>query len=348
MKDRAHYTAYSATVRGVIQMRPRVYITRKIPSEALDIVADACDYRVWDKESEPVPRDVLETETSDAEGLLALLTERVDRRLLEAAPNLKVVANMAVGFDNVDVAECTRRGIVVTNTPGVLTETTADLAFALILAAARRVPEAERYLRQGQWKTWSPMLLTGVDVYGATLGIIGLGRIGEAVARRARGFSMRVLYANRSARPEVEDALGIERRSLDELLKSSDFVSIHVPLNNSTRHLIGERELALMRRTAVLVNTSRGPVVDEGALYRALKDGRIFGAGLDVFETEPIGFDNPLLELDNVVLLPHIGSASIATRTKMAVMAARNLARVLSGQMPQNPVSPEALVDDRK
>lgn len=325
-----------------------MYITRKIPSEALGILAASCDYRIWGSESEPVPRDVLETEIGEVDGLLALLTERVDRNLLEATPRLKVVANMAVGFDNIDVTECTRRGIVVTNTPGVLTETTADLAFALILATARRIPEADRYLHQGQWKTWSPMLLTGVDVHEATLGIVGLGRIGEAVARRARGFSMRVLYANRSARPEVEDALGIERRSLDELLKSSDFVSIHVPLNDSTRHLVGERELALMKPTAVLVNTSRGPVVDEDALYRALKERRIFGAGLDVFETEPVGSDNPLLELDNVVLLPHIGSASIATRTKMAVMAATNLVEVLSGQRPQNPVNPEALVDDRK
>lgn len=332
----------------MIPIKPRAYVTRKIPSEALDIVAASCDYRIWDSESEPVPRDALEAEISDADGVLTLLTERVDKRLLDAAPRLKVVANMAVGYDNIDVAECTRRGIVVTNTPGVLTETTADLAFALILAAARRVTEAERYLRQGQWKTWSPMLLTGVDVHGATLGIVGLGRIGEAVARRARGFSMRVLYANRSARPDVEAALGIERRGLDELLKSSDFVSIHVPLNDSTRHLIGERELNLMKPTAVLVNTSRGPVVNERDLYRALKDRRIFAAGLDVFDTEPIRSDNPLLELDNVVLLPHIGSASIATRTQMAVMAARNLTQVLAGQTPQNPVNPEALVDDRK
>jgi len=329
-------------------MRPKAYITRKIPSEALDIIAASCDYRIWDSEGEPIPRDVLEAEIGDVDGVLTLLTERVDRHLLDAAPRLKVVANMAVGYDNIDVAECTRRGIVVTNTPGVLTETTADLAFALILAAARRVTEAERYLRQGQWKTWSPMLLTGVDVHGATLGIVGLGRIGEAVARRARGFSMRVLYANRSARPEVEAALGIERRGLDELLKSSDFVSIHVPLNDSTRHLIGERELNLMKPMAVLVNTSRGPVVNERDLYRALKDRRIFAAGLDVFDTEPIRSDNPLLELDNVVLLPHIGSASIATRTQMAVMAARNLTQVLAGQTPQNPVNPEALVDDRK
>jgi len=332
----------------MIPIKPRAYVTRKIPSEALDIIAASCDYRIWDSEGEPIPRDVLEAEIGDVDGVLTLLTERVDRHLLDAAPRLKVVANMAVGYDNIDVAECTRRGIVVTNTPGVLTETTADLAFALILAAARRVTEAERYLRQGQWKTWSPMLLTGVDVHGATLGIVGLGRIGEAVARRARGFSMRVLYANRSARPEVEAALGIERRGLDELLKSSDFVSIHVPLNDSTRHLIGERELNLMKPTAVLVNTSRGPVVNERDLYRALKDRRIFAAGLDVFDTEPIRSDNPLLELDNVVLLPHIGSASIATRTQMAVMAARNLTQVLAGQTPQNPVNPEALVDDRK
>ena len=210
-------------------MKPKVYITRKIPDEALEIIAERCQYRIWDREDEPVPRDVLEREVRDVEGLFSLLTERVDEQLLDSAPKLKVVANMAVGYDNVDVAACMRRGIVVTNTPGVLTETTADLAFALMLAAGRRVTEAERFLRQGMWKTWSPMLLTGVDVYGATLGIIGLGRIGEAVARRARGFSMRVLYTSGKPRPDLEASLGVERRELDSLLRDSDFVSIHVP-----------------------------------------------------------------------------------------------------------------------
>lgn len=320
-------------------MKPKVYITRKIPDEALEIIAERCQYRIWDREDEPVPRDVLEREVRDVEGLFSLLTERVDEQLLDSAPKLKVVANMAVGYDNVDVAACMRRGIVVTNTPGVLTETTADLAFALMLAAGRRVTEAERFLRQGMWKTWSPMLLTGVDVYGATLGIIGLGRIDEAVARRARGFSMRVLYTSGKPRPDLEASLGVERRELDSLLRDSDFVSIHVPLTEKTRGMIGGRELALMKPTAVLVNTSRGPVVREPDLIEALREKRIFAAGLDVFETEPLPQDSPLLELDNVVLLPHIASASIATRTEMAVMAANNLVQVLYGDEPLNPVT---------
>lgn len=319
-------------------MKPRVYITRKIPDEALKIITGRCEVRMWDREDEPVSRDVLEREVRDVEGLYSLLTESIDEKLLDFAPYLKVVANMAVGYDNVDVAACTRRGIVVTNTPGVLTDTTADLAFALMMTAARRVTEAERFLRGGKWKTWSPMLLTGVDVYGATLGIIGLGRIGEAVARRARGFSMRVLY-NDKPRPDLEASLGVERRELESLLRDSDFVSVHVPLTEETRGMIGERELTLMKSTAVLVNTSRGPVVRERELVEALREKRIFAAGLDVFETEPLPEDSPLLELDNVVLVPHIASASIATRTKMAVMAANNLVQVLYGQEPLNPVT---------
>lgn len=320
-------------------MKPRVYITRRIPEEALKIIAGRCDYRMWDSEDERVPRDVLESEVGQVDGLYTLLTERVDPDLLNRAPGLKVVANMAVGYDNVDVEECSRRGVVVTNTPGVLTETTADLAFALMMAAARRVPEAERFLRGGKWKTWSPMLLTGVDVFGATLGLIGLGRIGQAVAKRAKGFSMPVLYSGRSRRPDLEDALGVEWRGLDDLLRESDFVSIHVPLTETTRGMIGSREIALMKPTAVLVNTSRGPVVREPDLYEALREKRIFAAGLDVFETEPLPSDSPLLGLPNVVLLPHVGSASVATRTKMAVMAARNLVQVLFGQRPDNPVN---------
>lgn len=319
-------------------MKPRVYITRRIPREALEIIAGRCEYRIWNREGEPVPRDVLESEVRDVEGLYSLLTESIDERLLDCAPKLKVVANMAVGYDNVDVAACMRRGVVVTHTPGVLTETTADLAFALMMTAARRVNEAERFLRGGKWKTWSPMLLTGVDVYGATLGIIGLGRIGEAVARRARGFSMRVLYTDRP-RPDLEASLGVERRELDSLLRDSDFVSVHVPLTDETRGMIGERELSLMKPTAVLVNTSRGAVVREKDLAEALREKRIFAAGLDVFETEPLPEDSPLLGLENVVLVPHIASASIATRTKMAVMAANNLVQVLYGQEPLNPVT---------
>jgi len=323
----------------VISVKPKVYITRRIPSEALEIIAERCEYRMWDKEEEPVPREVLESEVRDVEGLFSLLTERIDEKLLDLAPKLKIVANMAVGFDNIDVAACARRGIVVTNTPGVLTETTADLAFALMMAAARRVTEAERFLREGKWKTWSPMLLCGVDVYGATLGIIGFGRIGQAVARRARGFSMRVLYTSQRRDTKLEAELGVEWRDLDSLLRESDFISIHVPLTEKTRGMIGRRELSLMKPAAVLVNTSRGPVVREQDLIEALRERRIFAAGLDVFETEPLPKDSPLLELDNVVLLPHIGSASIATRTKMAVMAANNLVRVLYGKEPLNPVT---------
>jgi len=320
-------------------VKPRVYITRRIPEKALEIIARRCEYRMWDREDDPVPREVLESEVGDVEGLFTLLTERVDERLLDRAPKLKIVANMAVGFDNIDVAACARRGIVVTNTPGVLTETTADLAFALMVAAARRVTEAERFLRDGKWKTWSPMLLCGVDIYGATLGIIGLGRIGQAVARRARGFSMRVLYTSQRRDTGLEAELGVEWRDFDDLLRESDFVSIHVPLTEKTRGMIGKRELSLMKPTAVLVNTSRGAVVREQDLIEALRDRRIFAAGLDVFETEPLPKDSALLELDNVVLLPHIGSASIATRAEMAVMAANNLVRVLHGEEPLNPVT---------
>lgn len=324
-------------------MKPKVYVTRLIPNEVLSIITDRFDCRVWRREDEAVPRDTLKAEVAGAHGLYTMLTEKIDADLLDSAPNLRVVSNMAVGYDNIDVAECTKRGIVVCNTPGVLTDTTADLAFALLMAAARRVPEAERFVLESKWSTWSPMLLTGVDVFGSTLGIVGLGSIGEAVARRAKGFSMKVLYYNRHPRKDLEAELGVERTTLDELLERSDFVSLHVPLTENTRGLIGARELNMMKPTGVLVNTSRGQVVRERDLYVALRERRILAAGLDVFEEEPLPQDSPLRELDNVVLLPHIGSASIATRKKMAVMAARNLVQVLSGERPDHPVNPEVL-----
>lgn len=324
-------------------MKPKAYITRIIPEDALNIIARCCEYRIWESETQAVPRSVLEQNVQDADGLFTLLTEKIDKDLLDMAPRLKVVSNMAVGFDNIDVAECTKRGILVCNTPGVLTETTADLAWALLMAAARRITEAERFLRENKWTTWSPMLLTGMDIYGATLGIIGFGRIGQAVARRAKGFGMKVLYYNRTARPDLEASMGVRRATLEELLSTSDFVSIHVPLTEETRGMIGERELSLMKPTAVLVNTARGQVVDEEALCQALKERWIFAAGLDVFHEEPLPADSPLRDLDNVVLLPHIGSASIATRTKMAVMAAQNLIQALSGKRPEHVVNPEVL-----
>jgi glyoxylate reductase len=280
--------------------------------------------------------------TADADALLTMLSDRIDAAVLNAGRRLRVVANMAVGYDNVDVSAATERGILVTNTPGVLTETTADMAWALLLAAARRVAEGNRLTRTGGWKAWHPSFLLGRDVHGATLGIIGLGQIGLAVARRARGFDMRLLYHSRTRRPEAESELGLEFVELERLLKESDFVTLHVPLSERTRHLIGERELALMKPTAVLVNTTRGPVVDQRALYRALKERRIAAAGLDVAEEEPIPLDDPLLTLDNVTITPHVGSASVATRGKMAAMAVENVLAALRGEQPPNCVNPEA------
>ncbi len=321
-------------------MPPRVYVTRLIPEAGLSRLRPHCELRLWEGDL-PVPRDVLEQEAAAAEGLLTLLTDRVDGALLDGCPGLKVVSQMAVGFDNIDVAACTARGIPVGNTPDVLTETSADLAFALLLATARRFPESEKLLREGRWKTWEPQLLLGQDVFGATLGIVGLGRIGEAVARRAKGFSMRLLYSAPRRKPELEAELGIRHVPMEELLQQSDFVSLHTPLTPETRGVIGARELALMKPTAVLINTARGPVVDQRALYEALRDRVIWAAGLDVFEKEPLPLHDPLLTLENVVLLPHIASSSVATRDRMAVMAAENLLSVLRGERAPHTVNPQ-------
>jgi glyoxylate reductase len=321
--------------------QPRVYVTRVIPDEGLTPVREATDCRIWEGDLPP-PRDVLLREAAEVEGLLCLLTDRIDEELLDAAPRLKVVSQMAVGVDNVDVAACSRRGIPVGNTPGVLTETTADLAWALLMATARRIVEAEAYTRSGAWKTWEPMGLLGRDVHDATLGIIGLGAIGTAVAWRARGFGMRTLYFSRHRKLELEAELGLDYRPMDEVLRESDFVSLHCALTPETRHLIGARELALMKPTGILINTTRGPVVDQVALADALREGKIAAAGLDVFEKEPVPLDDPILQLPNVVALPHIGSASVATRGRMAKMAADNLLAALSGQRPPNMVNPEA------
>lgn len=322
--------------------RPKVYISRKIPPDAVQIVQAAADVREWDREDLPVPRDVLLRETAGVDGLLSLLTDRVDDELMAAAPRLKVVSNFAVGYDNIDVAAATRRRIVVTNTPEVLTETVADFAFCLLLAAARRLVEADAYTRAGHWKTWEPLLLAGQDLYRATLGLVGLGRIGSAVARRAKGFAMRILYYDPYRREDLERDLGIEYRPhLDDVLREADFVSVHVPLSDATRHLLGRDQFAMMKRSAVFVNTSRGPVVDQQALAEALASGEIYAAGIDVFEREPVPADDPLLKLANVIVAPHIASASIPTRIRMATLAAENLVAVLQGQTPPNPVNPE-------
>ncbi|BCJ86580.1 2-hydroxyacid dehydrogenase [Effusibacillus dendaii] len=319
----------------------KVVVSRQIPPQALSVIKQQADVFLWESEEVPIPRDVLLRECREAVGIFATLTERIDEEFLSNAPNLKVISNMAVGVDNIDVAATTRRGIPVGHTPGVLTETTADLTFALLLASARRVVEGADLVRQGNWKTWSPMMMTGQDIFGATIGIIGMGRIGEAVAKRATGFSMRILYHNRTRRPEVEQSLGATYCSLEELLKQSDFVVVLTPSTAETHHLIGKKELHLMKSTAVLINTSRGSNVDEKALYGALQDGVIWGAGLDVFEQEPIGADHPLLSLENVVPLPHIGSASIATRTNMALLAAKNLIAGIQGEKLLHTVNPE-------
>ena len=325
-------------------MAPLIFLTRRIPAEARTLLDQAATVRAWDHEEPPVPRPDLLQGVADANGLYCLLTDAVDEELLRAAPRLRVVSTMAVGYDHIDVAACTRRGIPVCNTPGVLTESTADLAFALLMAAARRLPEAERTLRQGRWQTWSPLFLAGQDVHGKTLGIIGAGRIGQAVGARARGFGMEVLYTARSSKPAFEAACQARRcADLDELLAASDFVSVHAPLTTETRHMIGERQLRRMKPTAILINTARGPLVDEAALRRALHEGWICAAGLDVFEREPLPTDHPLLQLPNVVALPHIGSASVATRTAMATLAAENLLAVLAGRTPAHCVNPETL-----
>jgi glyoxylate reductase len=266
----------------------------------------------------------------------------VDAILLSGAPRLRIVSNMAVGYDNIDVPAATAHGVLVANTPGVLTETTADFAFALLLAAARRVVEGDRLARSAGWPTWHPSFLLGHDVYGATLGIIGLGAIGRAVARRARGFAMQILYFDSQRRPELEAELDARFVPLDALLQESDFVTLHVPLTGGTRHLIGRRELGLMKPTAILINTSRGGVVDQEALCEALSSRSIAGAGLDVAEVEPVPAGDPLLDLDNLTLTPHIASASVATRTRMADMAAEVILSVLRGEKPANLVNPQA------
>lgn len=324
-------------------MRPKVYVTRKIPEQGLAIVQAAADVSAWEREDVPPPRDVLQREVADVDGLLSLLTDPIDAALMDAAPRLKVISNFAVGYDNIDIPAATARGIVVTNTPEVLTETVADFALCLMLAAARRLVEADAYTRAGRWKTWEPLLLAGQDVYGTTLGLIGLGRIGSAVARRAKGFGMTVLYFDVVRREDLEAAQGIEFRWMDDVLRSSDFISVHVPLSAQTRHLISGPQFALMKPTAVFVNTSRGPVVDQAALADALRTRTIYAAGLDVFEHEPLDPDDPLLKLDNLTVAPHIASASVPTRVKMATLAAENLVAVLEGRRPPNPVNPDVL-----
>jgi len=323
-------------------MKPRVYVTRILPQEAMDRVNSFCDAKTWDGPLPP-PRDVLMENVANIEGLLSLLTDKIDAELMDKAPKLKVISNYAVGFDNIDIPAATKRGIIVGNTPGVLTETTADLAFTLLMAAARRIVEGDKEVRAGRWKTWGPMTLLGQDVHGATLGIVGLGRIGAAVAQRAKGFGMKILYYDIIRNEKVEKELGIQYTDLNNLLSQSDFITIHTNLTKETHHLIGAKQFEIMKRTGILVNTSRGPIVDNMALYEALRNKKIAYAALDVTEPEPLPAEHPLLTLDNVIVVPHIASASVASRTKMGLMAADNLIAGLKGEMPPNPVNPEVL-----
>ncbi len=323
-------------------MQRAVLISKHIYREAVDYLAGRVQLDYHDSDDGLPSADLL-ARLADKDGLICQLTDRIDAALMDAVPNVRVVSNVAVGFDNIDIPAATERGVIVTNTPGVLTDTTADLAFALILGAGRRLGESERYLRAGRFRQWRIDLLTGWDIWGSTLGVLGMGRIGQAVARRGRGFNMRVLYYDPLRQSEdLERELGIEYVSKDELLAQADFLSLHCALTAETHHLIGADELSAMKSTSVLVNTSRGPVVDEAALADALESGVIAAAGLDVFEHEP-EVHPKLLRLENALIVPHIASASIATRTRMCVMAAENVVAGLAGHRPPNIVNPEVL-----
>jgi len=320
--------------------KPKVFVTRLIPEAGLDMVVAATDADVW-QEQLPPPPEVLLERLRGKDGLLSLLTDHVDAEVMDAAPGLRVISNYAVGFDNIDLAAATARGIPVGHTPDVLTETTAEMAWALLMAVSRRIVEGDRYTRALRWKTWEPKLLLGRDLHGSTLGIVGFGRIGQRVARQAQGFDMRVLYFDVHRNDAVASELGAEYAGFDDLLQESDFVTLHTALTEETHHLIGERELKLMGPETILANTSRGPVIDEAALAVALREGWILGAGLDVTEVEPIPADSPLLALDNVVICPHIASASLRTRSKMATMAAENLLAGLRGDRLPHCANPE-------
>ena len=323
--------------------KQKVYVTREIPDSGLKMIREHFDAEVW-PEYGPPPQEVIIEKVGNVDAIVSLLSDKIDAEVFGAARKLKIVAQMAVGFDNIDVKLATKIGIHVTNTPEVLTETTADFAWALLMAVARRVVEADRYVRTGKWKvSWHPSMLLGRDVHGATMGIVGAGRIGSAVAKRAKGFNMKILYYDVVPRPGLEKELGAKNVDLDTLFEESDFITVHVPLTNQTHHMINEEKLRLMKKTAYLINNSRGAVIDETALCRALKEEWIAGAGLDVYEREPTQLNNPLLKFDNVVLAPHISSSSHETRSRMAKMVAENLIAFFEGTTPPNLVNPEVL-----
>lgn len=326
----------------------KVFVTRTIPEKGINILKEAkLEVEVW-KDELPPPREVLIQKAKDADALLTLVSDKIDAELMDLAPKLKIIANYAVGFDNINIAAATERGIVVTNTPGVLTDTTADFTWALLMAAARRIVECDKYVREGRFRAWHPLLMLGYDVHHKTIGIVGAGRIGSAVAKRAVGFGMKILYYDINRNEQLEKETGAKMVDLETLLKESDFVSLHVNLDEKTYHLINEEKLKMMKKTAILVNAARGPVIEEKALVKALKQGWIAGAALDVYEFEPKVTED-LLKMDNVVLAPHAASASYDTRTAMAELAANAIVDVLlRNKMPSNIVNKDVWERRRK
>ncbi|MBH0163633.1 D-glycerate dehydrogenase [Fictibacillus sp. 7GRE50] len=319
--------------------KPYVFITRKLPKETVSQLEQIAEINMWPHEEKAVPREVLLTEIKKADGLLTMLSDKIDSELLDEASSVKVIANLAVGYDNIDVEAAKQKGITVCNTPDVLTDSTADLAFSLILATARRIVESANYVKEGKWNSWGPLLLAGADVHHKTIGIVGMGRIGEAVARRAKGFDMKILYHNRNRKPDAEISLGAEYKEFHELLKQSDFVVSLAPLTSETKGMFNEEAFQSMKNSSIFINAGRGATVDESALIEALRNQEIAGAGLDVFQQEPIEVDHPLLSMKQVVALPHIGSASVETRMKMAELACRNITNILDGKGAETPVT---------
>ncbi|MDR4949139.1 2-hydroxyacid dehydrogenase [Neobacillus cucumis] len=320
-------------------MKPYVYITRKLPNELVKPLQERFTVNMWKHDDIPVPKDILIEEAKKADALFTVLADSIDERVLNAGKNLKVVANLAVGYDNIDLLTASKNGIAICNTPDVLTDTTADLTFGLLMAAARRIVESAEFVKKGKWQSWSPYLLAGQDIHHKTLGIVGMGKIGETVAKRATGFDMDILYYNRTRKPEVEQQLGVVYTSFDELVTKSDFIVCLTPLTPETKKMFTREVFQKMKRSAIFINAARGAVVDEQALYEALLAGEIAGAGLDVFQKEPINADHPLLKLSNVVALPHIGSSSMETRTIMIQLCIDNIMAILEGKEPKTLVN---------
>jgi len=316
--------------------KKKVYVTRYFEQDSIDFLRQHFDVEVYEKD-EPVPREIFLRKISDADAVMSIPGDKVDAEAMDIGKNVKIFANVAVGYDNMDVAEANKRGVYVTNTPDVLSDTTAELAFALMLGCARRIVDADQYTRDGLFKIWSTKKFLGYDIKGKTVGILGAGRIGKAFAKKCSGFDVKIVYNNRKRDPEFERDLNAEFASFEDLLKNSDFISVHTPLTKETHHLISDHEFDMMKKNAVIINTSRGPVIDEKALVRALKEKKIYGAGLDVYEKEPF-FEEELKEFENVILLPHIGSGSFETRRKMAMLAAENIHEVLNGRKPITPI----------